>query len=142
MHISVETFTVQKRFPLTISRGTTSQTTNLWVRIEEQGTEGWGEGSPFAIALNSHTTSAPKPNLLTSIETEVYQSTGILFEALDVVAPMLEAFSPWERQKIERVLAEAEVPSAAWASIDLALYDWLGKQVGLPLWRLWGLNRR
>ena len=142
MRVSVETFTVQKRFPLTISRGTTSQSTNLWVRIEEQGTEGWGEGSPFAIAIHSHATSAAKHNVLTSIETEVHQSTGILFEALDVVAPMLEAFSPWERQKIERVLAEAEVPSAAWASIDLALYDWLGKQVGLPLWRLWGLNRR
>ncbi|HEY9904593.1 MAG TPA: dipeptide epimerase [Candidatus Sericytochromatia bacterium] len=124
MRIDVETFTVSKRFPLTISRGTTSQTTNVWVRIEQEGVEGWGEASPFSII------------------TEDRQSTEVLFKALNKVAQMLETFSPWEGQKIERALAEAEVPSAARASIDLALYDWVGKQVGVPLWRLWGLNRR
>ncbi len=123
MQIGIETFTVHKRFPLTISRGTTATTTNLWVRIEQQGIEGWGEASPFSIR-------------------EDRQSTEVLLEALNEVAPMLEAFSPWERQKIERILEEAELPSAAVASIDLALHDWLGKQVEMPLWRLWGLNRR
>jgi L-alanine-DL-glutamate epimerase-like enolase superfamily enzyme len=92
MRIDVETFTVRKRFPLTISRGTTSQTTNIWVRIEQEGVEGWGEASPFSIA------------------SEERQSTEVLFEALNEVARMLETFSPWERQKIERALAEAEVP--------------------------------
>jgi L-alanine-DL-glutamate epimerase-like enolase superfamily enzyme len=124
MHIGVEIFTVHKRFPLTISRGTTAETTNVWVRVEQEGIEGWGEASPFSIIREDR------------------QSTERLFEALQVVAPMLETFSPWERQKIERVLGEAELPSAAWAAIDLALYDWLGKRVGMPLWRLWGLNRR
>lgn len=124
MRIDLETFTVHKRFPLTISRGTTSQTTNIWVRVEQEGIEGWGEASPFAI------------------RSEARQSTEVLFEALEVMAPMLEAFSPWERQKIERVLREEEIPSAARASIDLALHDWLGKRVEMPLWRLWGLNRR
>lgn len=124
MRISVETFTVHKRFPLTISRGTTSKTTNVWVRVEQEGIEGWGEASPFSIIRESR------------------QSTEVLFEALQLIAPVLETFSPWERQKIERVLAEAELPTSAWAAIDLALYDWLGKQVGIPLWRLLGLNRR
>lgn len=140
MRISVETFTVHKRFPLTISRGTTSQTTNIWVRIEHEGIEGWGEASPFAIA--SQGTSAAKQDALTLISSEVRQSTELLWEALEVVVPMLERFTPWERQKIERVLADAEIPSAVWASIDVALHDWLGRWAGLPLWRLWGLNRR
>lgn len=133
MHIGVETFTVNKRFPLTISRGTTSQTTNVWVRVQQEGIEGWGEASPFAIA---------KQDGSASILSENRQSTEVLFEALNEVARRLEAFSPWERQKIERVLAEAEVPSAARAAIDMALQDWQGKQLGIPLWRLWGLNRR
>lgn len=124
MHIGVETFTVRKRFPLTISRGTTAQTTNIWVRIAQQGIEGWGEASPFAIA------------------SEERQSTAVLLEALELVVPILERFTPWERQKIERALAETEVPSAVWAAVDLALHDWLGKQTGEPLWRLWGLNLR
>jgi L-alanine-DL-glutamate epimerase-like enolase superfamily enzyme len=131
MRIGIEPFTVHKRFPLTISRGTTSQTTNIWVRVEQQGIEGWGEASPFSI----------RGEALAGV-TSARQSTELLIEALQLVAPMLEGFSPWERQKIERVLAEVEVPSAVCAAIDLALHDWVGKWTGIPLWRLWGLNRR
>jgi L-Ala-D/L-Glu epimerase len=124
MRINVETFTVHKRFPLTISRGTTAQTTNIWVRIQQEGMEGWGEASPFSVIQ------------------EEKQSTEVLIETLVEVAKILETFSPWEGQKIQRTLAEAAVPSAVCAAIDLALYDWIGKQIGMPLWRLWGLNRR
>jgi L-alanine-DL-glutamate epimerase-like enolase superfamily enzyme len=42
MFISLELFKVNKRFPLTISRGTTAQTTNVWLRLEQDGIEGWG----------------------------------------------------------------------------------------------------
>jgi L-alanine-DL-glutamate epimerase-like enolase superfamily enzyme len=131
MRLALETFTVHKRFPLTISRGTTSQTTNIWVRVEQEGIEGWGEASPFSIRADDKTGIS-----------SIRQSAEELWEALQLVAPTLETFSPWERQKIERVLREAEVPSAACASIDLALHDWMGKWTGVPLWRLWGLNRR
>jgi muconate cycloisomerase len=57
------------------------------------------------------------------------------------VTPLLSNFSPLERQQIELVLQKAQVPSSAQAALDIALHDWLGKKVGLPLWRLWGLNR-
>ncbi|MBD2741088.1 dipeptide epimerase [Coleofasciculus sp. FACHB-1120] len=124
MQISVETFTVNKRFPLTISRGTTAQTMNVWVRAIADGIEGWGEASPFSIGVGQ-----PR------------QTTEILLEALQGIAPLLEAFSPWEKQKIEEVLQAAQMPSAAWAAIDMALHDWQGKRLGLPLWRLWGLDR-
>ncbi|NEP00051.1 MAG: dipeptide epimerase [Symploca sp. SIO2E9] len=122
MRINLETFTVHKRFPLTISRGTTSQTTNIWLRIEQQGIEGWGEASPFSTGR--------QPG----------QNTELLLEALQLVVPILETFNPWERQKIEQLLASKKLPSAAWAAIDMALHDWLGKQAEMPLWRLWGLN--
>lgn len=121
MRISIEPFTIHKRFPLTISRGTTAQTTNIWVRVEHEGIEGWGEASPFSI--------------------QERQSTEVLLEALEAIAPQLEAFSPWAQQQIEQVLQEVAAPSAAWAAVDLAVHDWLGKRVGLPLWQLWGLNR-
>ena len=122
MQLSAELFTVHKRFPLTISRGTTAQTTNVWLQVEQDGIEGWGEASPFS--LGNHR-----------------QCTEMLKEALQQVAPMLEAFSPLERQRISMVLKEAQVPSSAQAALDMALHDWLGKRVGLPLWRLWGLDR-
>jgi L-alanine-DL-glutamate epimerase-like enolase superfamily enzyme len=129
MRLSLEPFTVHKRFPLTISRGTTSQSTNIWVRLEHQGIEGWGEASPFAIATPSHPL------------TKTPQTTQMLLDALELVIPTLETYTPWERQKIERVLADADVPSAARAAIDIALQDWLGKHLGVPLWKLWGCNR-
>ena len=34
-----------------------------------------------------------------------------------------------------------QIPSAALAAIDIALHDWVGKKIGWPLWRLWGLER-
>jgi L-alanine-DL-glutamate epimerase-like enolase superfamily enzyme len=94
------------------------------VQVEQEGIEGWGEASPFSIVNENR------------------QTTEILFEALETIAPILETFTPWEVQKIERLLMEQKVPSAAWAAIDMALHDWVGKRVGVPLWRLWGLNRR
>ena len=123
MQISVEIFTVNKRFPLTISRGTTAQTTNILVKVEQDGIEGLGEASPFSLGTYQ-------------------QSTPTLQEALQQVAPKLQRFSPLERQQIELVLQEMRVPSSARAALDMALHDWLGKRVGLPLWQMWGLDRK
>ncbi|MFN6463013.1 MAG: dipeptide epimerase [Nostoc sp. DedVER02] len=122
MQINVNLFTVNKRFPLTISRGTTAQTTNVWVRISDDGIEGWGEASPFGVGNHR-------------------QSTDTIKDSLDQIAPLLQAFSPLQRQEIEQVLIQNQVPSAARAALDMAMHDWLGKRVGLPLWQIWGLDR-
>ncbi len=122
MQIKVKIFTVNKRFPLTISRGTTAQTTNVWVRILHDGIEGWGEASPFSVGTHP-------------------QSTEVIKDALLQVARSLQAFSPMQRQEIEQILRKALVPSSAVAALDIAMHDWLGKRVGLPLWQIWGLNR-
>jgi L-alanine-DL-glutamate epimerase-like enolase superfamily enzyme len=122
MQIQVKTFTVNKRFPLTISRGTTAQTTNVWVSISQDGIEGWGEASPFGVGNHS-------------------QSTEKIKEALQQVAPILQPFSPLQRQQVEQALTTAQVPSSVKAAVDMAMHDWLGKRVGLPLWQLWGLDR-
>lgn len=121
MQINIEIFTVNKRFPLTISRGTTAQTTNIWVKIASDGIEGWGEASPFSLGNHS-------------------QSTEMLVEALEKITPILSNYHPLQRQQIQQVLQSYSIPSSAQAGIDMALHDWLGKQVQLPLWQLWGLD--
>ncbi len=121
MQINIEIFTVNKRFPLTISRGTTAQTTNIWVKVASDEIEGWGEASPFCLGNHS-------------------QSTEMLIEALQQVTSILSVFHPLQRQQIDRVLQSKSIPSSAQAAIDMALHDWLGKQVNLPLWQLWGLD--
>ncbi|MBW4645603.1 MAG: dipeptide epimerase [Goleter apudmare HA4340-LM2] len=122
MQVEVNLFTVNKRFPLTISRGTTAQTTNVWVRILHDGIEGWGEASPFGVGNHA-------------------QSTDTIKNALQQIAPSLQAFSPLQRQQVEQVLIKQQTPSSVRAALDIAMHDWLGKRVGLPLWQLWGLDR-
>jgi len=122
MQININSFTVNKRFPLTISRGTTAQTTNVWVKVSQDGIEGWGEASPFSIGDRK-------------------QSTDTIKNALLQVVPILQAFSPLQRQQIEQVLTQNQVPSSVKAALDMAMHDWLGKRVGLPLWQIWGCDR-
>jgi L-Ala-D/L-Glu epimerase len=124
MQIKVQPFMVNKRVPLKISRGTTSQTTNIWLRLEEDGIEGWGEATPFSIGSQQ-------------------QTTAEIMTALAELAPLLEKFHPLQRQLIHQTLGYREwqrIPSAARAAIDVALHDWLGKRANLPLWKIWGLD--
>lgn len=121
MKIEIQPFTVHKRFALTISRGTTAQTTNIWVKIEHNGIEGWGEASPFSTGTEP-------------------QTTETLLKALQTISQIAETFNPLNRQQIERVLNELKTPSAARAAIDTALHDWIGKKAQMPLWKMWGLN--
>lgn len=122
MQLQIQTFTVHKRFALKISRGTTAQTNNVWIKIEQDGIEGWGEASPFSVG-------------------ETPQTTETIARSLQAIAPLLKASHPLERQRIDQLLSQAKLPSAARAAIDIALHDWLGKSTGLPLWKLWGLER-
>ena len=122
MQLRIATFTVNKRFALTISRGTTAQTQNIWVEVEHEGIRGWGEASPFSIG-------------------ETPQTTEAIARSIQKIVPLLKALSPLERQRIERLMTDARLPSAARAALDVALHDWMGKRADLPLWELWGLDR-
>jgi L-Ala-D/L-Glu epimerase len=122
MQIRIKTFTVNKRFPLTISRGTTTHTTNVWVRLQHDAIEGWGEASPFSIGKHP-------------------QTPEVIVAKLQAAVPHLQSFSPFDQQAIAQICHDLRLPSAACAAIDLALHDWLGKRVGRPLWQLWGLER-
>lgn len=121
MKITVELFTVHKRFALTISRGTSTSTTNLWLRLEQDGIEGWGEASPFSVGA--------------------LQTTETLYAALVAIAPALHNVSPYDQQKIDALLKQKSLPSAARNALDLAIHDWMGKSLGIPLWKLWGGDR-
>ncbi|AZB72204.1 dipeptide epimerase [Synechococcus elongatus] len=120
MQLSFEPFTVNKRFALRISRGSTQATTNLWVRLQQDGVEGWGEASPFSTGQQP-------------------QTTELLSEALTAIAPALGDLDPWNQQQFEDLTQS--LPSAARAALDLAVWDWRGKALGQPLWKLWGLDR-
>ena len=123
MELTVQTFTVRKKFALKISRGTTAQSTNIWLRIKEDNLEGWGEAVPFSI-------SPGELNNINKLQKELQQAIS-----------QIKLFHPLQRQEIEDTLNKLQLSSSLKAAIDMALYDWLGKKANLPLWQLWGLNR-
>ncbi len=112
---------MHKRFALTISRGIHAENTNLWVKVEAEGITGWGEATAFSVGKQR-------------------QSPETLTSAFEQICPHLAAYHPLERQSIAAVMQRFNFPSAAWAAVDMALYDWLGKKVSLPLWQIWGLE--
>jgi L-alanine-DL-glutamate epimerase-like enolase superfamily enzyme len=120
VQIKTTRFTVQKRYPLTISRGTSTGTENLLVEVAAEGVTGRGEMSP-AIASGETAEIA---------EADVSRWAAALSDG-----------SPWEMQRIEDVLDEAGGGNAARAALDIALHDWRGQRLGQPLWKLWGLER-
>ena len=122
MDINVVEFTVHKRFPLTISRGTTAKTTNLWIKVEAEGLTGWGEAVPFSVGG------------------ETRQNTDTLQRQLREITPKLKHLSPLARSRIQDHLQTANISSALCSAIDTACYDWLGKRAGLPLWQILGLD--
>jgi muconate cycloisomerase len=121
MQLSVQPFTVHP--PSIASVTPDPECTSLWVMIEQDGIEGWGEATPFTIGTEC-------------------QNIAELSAIARRLRPEFQQFSAWERQKVTAFLEAHHVPSALRASIDVALWDWLGKAVNLPLWKLWGLDTR
>ncbi|MEA5462716.1 mandelate racemase/muconate lactonizing enzyme family protein [Leptothoe sp. PORK10 BA2] len=123
MEITYQPITLHKKVPLTISRGTNTQSTNLFIQITADQITGYGEATPFSIGDQT-------------------QTTDTITQDLDRITAGISLYHPFDRQIIEESLDQIAPCSAARAAIDVALWDWLGKKVGLPLWQLWGLDRQ
>lgn len=124
MRISIEHIALTKQHPLTISRGTSAGSNNLLVTVEHDGVLGIGEMAPT--------------------------SGGAIAETADSAAAAIigwrtciESLTPWDWQEIELRIAAGDLArqyTAARAALDMAIWDWRGKALGQPVWRLLGLN--
>jgi L-alanine-DL-glutamate epimerase-like enolase superfamily enzyme len=118
--ISVKLLDLRLRHAWGLSRGTWTTRRNAFVRIERDGTSGIGEAAPIAR----------------------YEETAEGAAAfIDRARPVLER-DPWEyavRWNELEALAPGE--HAAKAACDMALLDWTGRKLGVPLWRLLGFGR-
>ena len=112
-------FPLTKAVPLAISRGSSSAVEHLLVVVEHDGVVGIGETGGFDTGHRRYTTAA------------------VAAELRELVGP-LQALEPEPRQAQEPQLASRSPPARC--GLDLALHDWLGKRLGLPLHRLWGLD--
>jgi L-Ala-D/L-Glu epimerase len=120
LHLEAEPLDLHTRHPFLIARGGQAQHRTIWVRLrDEDGVEGWGEA-----AATSYYGETPETVLA----------------ALGTYVPHLPD-DPTDLEAAERALHDAlgENPSAR-AALSTALHDLVGKRLGVPLWKLWGLN--
>ena len=115
MHLSYEPITLDLEIPFRIAHGVSAARHNVLVRIGDGEMEGLGEAAPVR---QHHETQA-----------------GVL----DYLAARLSL--PDDPFMLEEILAGLPAGSqAAKAAIDIALHDLVGRRLGLPLYRLWGLD--
>ena len=138
MRLSLRRFRLTKAVPLAISRGSSSGVEHLLVSLEHGGRTGIGETGGFDTGHHHYPTAAIAAELETLGPS--LRELGAALEALAASKPLSawpasaglppELFSP--------LLAPLSPPARC--GLDLALHDWWGKQLSLPLHRLWGLD--
>ena len=121
IQLSNQHLRLEKRVPLTISRGTEAFSDLLWLRLAADGVEGWGEAVPFSVD-------------------GIEQTLGEVEAALVSARNLLASLQAEDAPALETALDAAGLPSAARAAIDQALWDWRARRAGVPVWRLWGLE--
>ncbi|MEB3331765.1 MAG: dipeptide epimerase [Synechococcaceae cyanobacterium] len=119
MHCRLQRFTLTKAVPLAISRGTTAAVEHLLLEIEHEGITGLGESGGFDTGHRCHSTEA-------------------IAAELEAWLPQLQGLAPEPLQTLEPLLSELTPPARC--AVDLALHDWWGQRLGMPLQRLWGLD--
>jgi muconate cycloisomerase len=118
MTITFRTIHLTKHFPLAISRGVHSGSDNLFISVTRDGLTGWGEMSPGGS-----------------------EGAATAEEGRDAIQHFFTPkIAQLPLQDIHHQAREAKVPPCALAALDIALWDWLGKCAGLPLYRLLGLG--
>ncbi|HWH04501.1 MAG TPA: dipeptide epimerase [Gemmatimonadales bacterium] len=120
LKLSAEVVTLTTRHPFIIARGGQSDYRVVCVRLSDgDGVEGWGEASPSAY----------------------YGETAeTVLEKLKILEPHLPK-DPFDLDAAEARFAKV-VPKngAARAALSGALHDLVGKRLGVPLYKLWGLD--
>jgi len=120
LKLAADVLTLKTKHPFVIARGGDDDTRVVWVRLTDgDGLEGWGEADP----------------------SRYYGETA------DTVLAMLKRLEPhlptdpFDLDAAEAKFAQV-VPKngAARAALSAALHDLVGKQLGQPVWRLWGLD--
>lgn len=121
MELEWERLTVRSEQPFRISRSTRSSFERVWVRVSADGVEGWGEAAPTAY---------------------YGESADSVEAALAEIRPALaDHGDPRRLEPLEgELLRRAPDAASARAGVVAAVLDLVGKALGEPLWRLWGLD--
>ena len=120
IRMEVEVLNLRTRHPFIIARGGQSDYRTIWVRlVDSDGVEGWGEAAPARI---------------------YGETTETVLAALEVYGAQLPS-DPLQLDEPERGREKLlRLNPSARCALSAALHDLAGKKLGLPAYRLWGLD--
>jgi L-Ala-D/L-Glu epimerase len=112
---------VHTTHPFVIARGGASEHRLIRVRIiGDDGVEGWGEAAPNRFSGETADTA---------------------LGALARLAPIVEQCDAWAIEDVEAEMNRAiRFNGSVKSAISAALHDLAGKRLGVPVYKLWGLN--
>jgi L-Ala-D/L-Glu epimerase / N-acetyl-D-glutamate racemase len=120
LKLTTEVIPLETKHPFVIARGSSSDHRVVWVRLTDgDGMEGWGEADPSSY---------------------YGETADTVLDVLRRLEPHLPR-DPFDLENAETRFAQV-VPrnGAARSALSAALHDLVGKRLGLPLYRLWGLD--
>jgi L-alanine-DL-glutamate epimerase-like enolase superfamily enzyme len=122
--IKYERLKVKFNKPFVIALGVVEYGETMIVKVTtDEGLVGYGEASPFAPVTGETLDSVPV--------------------ALELFRSALIGFDPFEIEKIHKTMDRLIVGNtSAKASIDIAMYDLMGKKIGIPVYKLLGGYRK
>jgi L-Ala-D/L-Glu epimerase len=121
MKLSHEIIALHTKHPFIIARGGSSEYRVVRVTVtDDDGLTGWGEAAP-----SKH----------------YGETADTVVAALPAYAAVLEGADAWSLEAIEHAMAKAlRFNASARAAVSAALHDLAGQRLGVPVWRLWGLD--
>jgi L-alanine-DL-glutamate epimerase-like enolase superfamily enzyme len=119
MQLRFHPYTLELRHTFTVAVSSRTTTPAMLVEVERDGIVGYGEAS--------------MPPYLG----ETQESVAAFLRGVDLA----RFEDPFRREEILPAIdALAPGNTAAKAAVDIALHDWIGKKLGAPWHRLWGLD--
>ena len=112
-------YTAELRHAFTIATASRTSTPGMLLEVEHDGIIGYGEASMPPYLGESQASSAA---FLAQVDLGRFPDPFQLGEIL----PAIDALAPGN--------------TAAKAAVDIALHDWIGKKLGAPWHRIWGLD--
>jgi L-alanine-DL-glutamate epimerase-like enolase superfamily enzyme len=112
-------YTLNLKHVFTVATNSRSTTAVMMVELEQDGITGYGEASMPPYLGESHATANA---FLSKVDLTKYPDP---FRLEDILRD-IDAIAPGNY--------------AAKAAVDIALHDWLGKKMGYPWHRIWGLD--
>lgn len=118
--VEVETVRLYLRHTWTTVMSSSEYRDTVHVRLSRDGVTGIGEGAPI-VRYKESAESARR--------------------AIETVAGALRGLDPLQFHRFQAELFKlVEGEWAAKAAIDIAVFDWVGKRLGVPVYRLFGLD--